>query len=283
MIMTEPWTTLLAALWAVARLLVLAYMVVLLFVYLTQSRLIYYPQVPERGLHGTPADLDLDFTEVTVTTADGVRLHGWFIPHEPARGTVLFFHGNAGNIGHRLGTLELLHQMGLNVMLFDYRGYGRSGGRPSEQGTYRDAEAVWGYLTADRGLAPDSIVLFGRSLGGAVAAWLAARVPAGALVLDSTFTSVPDLAAEVYPFLPARWLSRFRYDSKQQLADITEPVLVIHGEDDAVIPFHHGRALFAAAPEPKEFLTLRGGHNSAHAFDRETFRGGLEGFLSRHL
>ena len=281
--MSEPWTTLLTGLWAVTRLFLLAYGVVLVMVYLTQSRLIYYPNVPDRQLGGTPADLGLAYDEVGLTTEDGVRLHGWFVPHEHARATVIFFHGNAGNIGDRLGTLRMFHDLGLNVLLFDYRGYGRSEGRPGERGTYRDASAAWEYLTAERGIAADSIVLYGRSLGGAVAAWLAARVSPGALVLDSTFTSVPDLAAELYPFLPARWLSRFRYDSRRRLDEIRTPVLVIHSRDDEIIPYTHGRALFAAASEPKAFVTLGGGHNNAHSTDRETFREGLADFLGRYF
>lgn len=281
--MTEPWTTLLTGLWAVVRLLALAYATVLVVVYLTQSRLIYYPNTPERGVHATPADINLDFQAVHLTAEDGIRLHGWFVPHEAARATVLFFHGNAGNIGHRLGTLALLHRMEVNVLLLDYRGYGRSEGRPGERGTYRDARAAWAYLTERRGLDPASIMLYGRSLGGAVAAWLAARTSPGALVLDSTFTSVPDLAAEFYPFLPARWLSRFRYDTRRRLAGVTAPVLIIHSRDDTIIPYHHGRTLFTAASEPKGLVTLTGGHNSAHSIDRETFRDGLEDFLARHF
>lgn len=281
--MGEPWTPLLSAVWALLRLAAVAYLAVLVVTYLTQSRLLYLPHVPERTVPAAPDAVGLAYEEVTLQTEDGVALQGWFVPHRAARGTVLFFHGNAGNIGHRLGTLELLHGLRMNVLLFDYRGYGESGGRPSEAGTYRDARAAWQHLTVERGLAPQSIVLFGRSLGGAVAAWLAARTGPAALVLESSFTSVPDLAAELYPYLPARWLSRFRYDTGARLARVEAPVLVIHSRDDAIIPFHHGRALFAAAGEPKAFLELRGGHNTAHQMSRETYLEGLERFLAHHL
>ena len=176
---------------------------------------------------------------------------------------MLFCHGNAGNISHRLGTLALLNELDLSTFLFDYRGYGESAGKVSEKGTYLDAQAAWKHLTDERGIPADQIVCFGRSLGGAVAAYLAAKRRPAAVVLDSTFTSIPDMARRIYPMYPVRLLSRCRYDTLARMESIRCPVLVIHSRDDEIVPFSHGRRLFDAAGEPKQFLELRGGHNQA--------------------
>jgi len=169
------------------------------------------------------------------------------------------------------------------VLIFDYRGYGRSSGKPSEAGLYRDAETAWAYLTRARGIAPENIVLFGESLGGALAAHLAAWERPGALVLSSVFTSVPDLAADLYPWLPARWLARLRYDTRAALARAKCPVLVAHSPDDEIIPYRHGEELFSAAPGPKVFLSLAGGHNNGFIFMQEHWVDALADFLRQHV
>ena len=169
----------------------------------------------------------------------------------------MLFHGNAGNISHRVDYAAMFDRLGFSTLLVDYRGYGRSSGAPSEQGTYRDAAAGWRWLTETKGIAAGDIVLFGESLGGGVAAWLAAREKPRALVLASTFSSVPDLAAEIYPFLPVRFLSRYKYNTLDALARVHAPVLVAHSKSDDIIPYSHGERLFAAAREPKSFLELR--------------------------
>ena len=189
-----------------------AYLAVLVLVYAFQSRLVYFPEVG-REASVTPQTYGLSFEPVTISTGDGERLAGWWVPAPGALGTVLIFHGNAGNISHRLDYLAMFHKLGHNSLIIDYRGYGASTGAPSEQGTYRDAQAAWGWLLRERKLAAGDIVVFGESLGGAVAAWLAARVAPRGLVLASTFTSVPDLGAQIYPFLPVRLMSRIRYDT----------------------------------------------------------------------
>ena len=192
----------------------------LIFLYLTQDRLLYFPI---SRISATPADIDLPFETINLITADGVKLSSWFIPAEGARGVVLFFHGNAGNISHRLDSIQVFHRLGFSVFIIDYRGYGQSEGKPSEQGIYLDAEAAWQYLVDERRIPPEHIVLFGRSLGGAVAVWLAQQHTPGILILESTFTSVPDVAAKHYPFLPVRWLSRFQYNSLERLPTIKCP------------------------------------------------------------
>ena len=260
-----------------------AYAALLLALYLGQNSLLYLPDIPSRTLEGTPADIGLAYETVWMETSDGVRLHAWYLPHAEARGTVLFFHGNAGNISHRLDSLRLFHDLGLSVLIFDYRGYGRSEGRPDEEGTHQDALAAWRHLTETRGIAPRRIVLFGRSLGAALAAWLAARERPGALILESAFTSVPDLAAELYWWLPARRLTRLHYNTRDYLAEVVCPVLVVHSPDDEIIPYHHGQALFQAAHPPKAFLELKGDHNMGFLLSGEHYLRGLDTFLSAAL
>ncbi|MDO9312609.1 MAG: alpha/beta hydrolase [Nitrosomonas sp.] len=260
--------------------LAVAYLGVVLLVYFGQSRLVYFPEKP---LSLTPGAIGLDYTSVNIATRDGETLHGWWMPVPNAKGTVLFFHGNAGNISHRINYLAMFKRLGYSTLLFDYRGYGQSSGVPSESGTYLDAQAAWRYLTEIRGIAPARIVVFGESLGGAVAAWLAAQEKPGLLALASTFTSVPDLAAKLYPFLPVRWIARFDYDTRKSLQSVTCPVFIAHSPQDEIIPFEHGQQLFQAAPEPKQFLTLEGGHNIGFIFMQPAWIKSLGAFLDENL
>jgi len=262
--------------WSIVRIAVLSYLGLMLLLYLFQSRLVYFPT---RTLEGTPGQFGMTFEDVALETSDGVKLHAWFVPAPEGRGTVLFCHGNGGNISHRLPTLQTFRLMGLNTLIFDYRGYGRSEGSPDEEGTYRDAEAAWTWLVETKKIPPEGIVLFGRSLGGAVAARLAEmHAPAG-LVLESTFTSLPDRGAELYWFLPVRLLSRYRYDTRKRLPKITCPVLIVHSPDDEIIPFAHGRRLFEAANEPKKFLEIRGGHNEGFLLSGPDYETPLAEFI----
>jgi hypothetical protein len=169
------------------------------------------------------------------------------------------------------------------VLIIDYRGYGKSTGRPSERGLYRDADAALAYLLEERNLPRERIVLFGRSLGGAVAANLAAREPVGALILESVFTSIPDIGAELYPFLPVRLLVRYEYDIVKALESVRVPVLVVHSPDDEIIPYAHGRAVYEAAPEPRQFLQIEGDHNRGFIRSRSRYMAGLNQFLGTVL
>lgn len=247
--------------------------------YAFQDRLLFLPSVPSRSVSATPADAGMAFEAMRLTTPDGETLSAWWIPYEGATRTLVHFHGNAGNIGDRVVLARLFRELRVNVMLFDYRGYGESTGRPSEEGTYADARAVWRHLTEERRLPAASIVLHGQSLGGAVAAELAAEVRPGALVLESTFTSVPELAGELYSWLPARHLARIRYDTRSRLAAIRCPVLVAHSRDDEIIPYAHGERLYAAAREPRRLLTLAGDHNGGVFGNPEAYIAGLREFI----
>lgn len=268
--------------WHALGILAAAYGGLALLLAVFQSHLVFYPETG-REIIATPARINLPYDDIHLETSDGVRLHGWYIPAPQARGTVLFLHGNAGNISHRLDSVLMFHRLGYSTLIIDYRGYGSSGGTPTEQGTYRDAEAAWRYLTESRHIASCRIVLFGESLGGAIAAWLATSHKPAALVIASGFTSVPDLAQQLYPFLPARWLARIRYDTRESLGAVTVPVLVAHSPEDDIIPFGHGRALFAAAHPPKRFLELAGGHNDGFIFMRESWVKALENFLGEQM
>ena len=262
--------------------LALAYVGFAALLFLFQDELAYYPQIG-REIHSTPRQHGMDYEALALDTADGERLDAWFVPAPQAQGVVLFLHGNAGNMSHRMDSIAMFHRLGYGVLIFDYRGYGRSSGKPSEAGLYRDAQSAWDYLTRQRGTEPARIVLFGESLGGAVAAWLASQERPGALVLASTFTSVPDLAADLYPWLPARWLARLRYDTAAALGQTRGPVLVAHSPDDEIIPFRHGQRLFEAASEPKVFLELAGGHNDGFIFMRPAWVEVLAGFLRERV
>ena len=214
---------------------------------------------PDRTLTATPRDAGLGYEEVPLSTEDGVTLGAWWVPAERARATLILCHGNAGNISHRLHLLVPMYSLGLNVLAFDYRGYGHSEGRPSEEGTYRDMDAAVAYALSKNG-EPIRLVFFGESLGGAVAIESATRHPCSALILESTFTSIPAMAARHYPWLPSRLLT-IRYDSLARIRDARCPVLVMHSPQDEIVPFSMGQALFEAAQEPKAFAELAGGHN----------------------
>ncbi|MHC4883001.1 MAG: alpha/beta hydrolase [Planctomycetota bacterium] len=229
---------------------------VLLF--LMQSKVLYQPM---RGYDYTPSDYGLDYEAVSLSTPDGVTLAGWFVPAEGAKRTILFCHGNAGNISHRLDSLKMFHELGLSCLIVDYRGYGESTGKPTETGTKIDMLAGFQWLIEEKGLRPEEIILFGRSLGGSVAAMIAKDVNPGALVLESTFTSFDDVGAHYYPWLPVRLFSRFNYNTLEAVKQVTCPVLVIHSPDDEIIPYTFGRQIFAAANEPKQFADLKGTHN----------------------
>jgi uncharacterized protein len=259
---------------------VIIYALIVYRVYVSQSRRIYRPL---RDIIDTPAAHGFAYEDIDFVSRDGVRLHGWFVPNADARYVLLFFHGNTRNISHGINSIALFHELGFSTFVFDYRGYGRSEGKPSEQGTCLDAEAAWRWLVETRGFAPERIVLHGRSLGAAIATWLAARHEPAALVIESTFTSMPEVAAELYPLLPARLLMRYRYPVRDYLKQVHCPVLVVHGREDELIPYRHGQALFEAANEPKVFMDIEGKHYDGHMASGRHYYEGLAAFYERHL
>ena len=255
------------------------YGLLVVVVYFMQGRMLYLAQVSGRALVMTPTDVGIDYQDVSIETTDGVTLHGWFITGRSSQ-VLLFFHGNAGNISHRLDSIVQFQDLGLSVFIIDYRGYGQSEGRTTEEGIYRDADAAWRYLIESRGVAANDIVIFGRSLGASVASRLAIQHQPLALILESSFTSVPDIAKDLYPWLPVRWLSRLSHATRDHVRDVHCPVLVVHSRDDEIIPFHHSETIFASANEPRTLLAIRGTHNDAFLRDERNYIEGLRAFLS---
>lgn len=235
---------------------------------LIEDDLIYQP---ERDIATTPATAGLPWRDVAITASDGVQLHGWFIPAARARYTLLHFHGNAGNISHRLHLYRQWHTMGLNILAIDYRGYGKSDGAVSEAGLYRDAKAAWRHLTGAMNTAPSQIIISGRSLGAAVASRLAADKPAAGLVLETPFTSIRAMAAEHYPWLPARFFTRNRLDTLAHIRRLTLPLLIIAATEDTIVPLAMPQQIHAAAIAPKQLVQLAGNHNSFDIVSRTAY------------
>lgn len=245
--------------------------------YLFQERLIFFPS---NAVVTTPQAVGLIYEDVYLQ-AGGVRIHAWYLPAKNAQLSVLFCHGNAGNISHRLETLSLFNSLGVNVLIFDYAGFGLSDGKASEAQTYRDVEAAWRFLIEDKRTDPSAIVLFGRSLGGAVATWIAAKEKPGALILESTFISIPAMGANLYPIFPVRLLARVHYDSAGLMEGIESHKLFIHSRDDETVPFEHGVALYDKANEPKTFVEIRGSHDSGFLDSGRDYIAPLQSFLRK--
>lgn len=241
---------------------------------------IYFP-IKEIDL--TPKEIGLEFEDVSFFSSDGTKLNGWYVPAKKSRATVLFCHGNAGNIGHRIEIIDMFFRLGLDVFIFDYRGYGRSQGNPSEEGLYLDAQSAYKYLIDKRNLNEESIVVYGKSMGANVAIELCSKVRPAAFISESAFASAAEMGKKLFPFIPIKWFITIKYDALSKIKEINVPKLIIHSEDDEIIPFQHGRRLFEIAPEPKEFYKMHGGHNDAIFLVREDFVKRIDAFLQKHL
>ncbi|MCI0590718.1 MAG: lysophospholipase [Gammaproteobacteria bacterium] len=257
-----------------------AWVFLALILYFFQPYFIYFPH---RQLTATPEQAGLEFEPVEFRTSDDVRLDGWYVRAKEPRAVVLFFHGNAGNISHRIEHLAIFNHLKLATFIFDYRGYGLSEGSPSEKGTYRDAEAAWRYLTQERAIPQQHIIVFGESLGAAIATWLATEHRPGALILESAFTSIADLARRYYPYLPAPLLTRVRYPTLSRIPQVSCPLLIIHSTGDEIVPYQHAERLLAAAHEPKFLLKLHGSHNEGFLISGKDYVAGLDQFLSQYF
>jgi len=250
-----------------------------IMVYFGQGRMMF---MPSREIDITPDQAGLAYEDVFIEVAEGERFHAWYFPVEAAVATsrtVLFFHGNAGNISHRLSTAQLLLEMGVNVLIFDYRGYGRSDGEPTEINIYADARAAYNWLLEEKQLMPSDIFLFGRSLGGAVAIELAVSNECAGVILESSFTSIVDMGRRLYPYLPVSLLARYRFDAISKIGQVRSKVLVTHSPDDEMIPYEMGRQLYEAASDNRAFIVLSGGHNDQSYFDNTNYRNGLQEFF----
>jgi hypothetical protein len=248
--------------------------------YIQQPSIVFYPI---KNIESTPDKWGLPYQAISLTTSDNVELSAWFVPKPDSDKVVLFFHGNAGNMSHRKESIALFHTLGMNVFIIDYRGYGESEGTPTEQGLYQDAMAAWDYLVNTKGIKQENIIIFGRSLGGTVATWLATQVDAAGLIAESTFSSAKDMAATIYPWLSHALLLRYSFDTEAYISQVHSPVLLIHSPDDEIIPYRLGQKVFEAANQPKRFAAIRGGHNDGFLISRHQYISILQDFIHEQL
>ena len=248
-----------------------------------EEQFIFFPAVYPDGNYGLiPRSLPVE--DHWFTTADGVRLHGWLVRADSSSPVLLFSHGNAGNISHRIDLIRQLHRIGCTVFIYDYRGYGRSEGSPTEEGVYGDGLAAFDHLVSLEGIDPRRLVLYGRSLGGAVSVEVATHRNPAVIILESTFSSARDMAGHLYSFLPARFFLRSRFDSESKIRSIARPLLFLHGSADSIVPIALGRKLFDAANPPKEFFVIPGAsHNDTHVIGGERYFQKLREFLDRNI
>lgn len=261
-----------------SQLLSLFIILVLFVIYLRyiERRSLFYPT---KEIEFLPKDIGLVFEDIFFKTPDNLELNGWFVLSKDARYTILFCHGNAGNISHRLEKLKFFQELGCNIFIFDYRGYGKSKGRPSEEGLYHDARGAYNYLLS-RKIHPEQIIGYGESIGGAVIIDLASKSSLRALIIDSSITNSKDMVKIIYPFLPY-WVFSSRWDALNKIRSITIPKLIIHSINDEIVPYKLGRKLFESAPEAKEFLKIRGGHNSSFFESEQILQEKIADFLKR--
>ncbi|MDH5648315.1 MAG: lysophospholipase [Gammaproteobacteria bacterium] len=257
--------------------IILVSLLVNVYFYIQQPLMVYYPI---RTLDSTPKNWGYEFEDITLTTEDKININAWYIKSPSAKKVVLFCHGNAGNMSHRRSSVEIFRDLNLSVLIFDYRGYGKSEGNPTEEGTYRDARAAWKYLVTQRHIDPHNIIIFGRSLGGAVAARLASEVEAGGLIIESTFSSARDMAKQVLPVMHRLVRLRFRYETVRHVKNSKIPILVMHSREDEIIPYAQGRKIFSAASGSKTFVELKGDHNNGFYDSGQIYIGGLKTFLA---
>jgi fermentation-respiration switch protein FrsA (DUF1100 family) len=272
------WRSVLRCTLALAVCLAIAMLLLRIF----EGRLVYFPS---HDMGAPPENLGAAFEEAWIPVENGGQIHAWYFAQHKGQvqasdHVILVCHGNAGNISHRTELARLLLEAGASVLLFDYRGYGLSPGSPGEQNTYQDGEAACRWLEK-KGYAATQIIGYGESLGGGVATELARRGRVGGLILQSTFTSIPDIGAEVYPWLPVRWISSIRYDTLRKLPDIKIPVLIMHSRQDRLIPFHHAEKNFAAANQPKSLCEIEGDHNDGIFVSHEKILAAVKDFLRR--
>lgn len=247
-----------------------------LYVKYIEKRSIFFPYRP---IEVSPSDYGLEFEDINFATSDQEKLNAWFLPSPGVKKVLLFFHGNAGNISHRLEKISIFKKLGLQVFIIDYRGYGKSSGKPSENGIYLDAKAAYDYLVKEKKFSPGDILVFGESLGAQAAVDLASKEKVAAIILEGGFTSAKDMSAAIYPFLPTIFLS-VKFDSLSKIAKVSCPKMIIHSRNDEIVPFRLGEKLFKASPEPKTFLAVYGGHNSSFMDSMDLFTSKIKEFIS---
>lgn len=257
--------------------IIIVFLLLIAYVRYIESHAIFFPM---KEVELNPGYIGLAFEDIYLETEDNIRLNGWFIPAKNADYTILFLHGNAGNLSHRLEKITILNKMGLDIFIIDYRGYGRSQGRPNEAGIYLDARAAYDYLLKERKVAPEKIVLYGESLGNAAVVDLAKDKKVGALIIESGFTRGRDVVRSVYWFVPNFFFSN-SFDSLSKIKKVNAPKLFIHSRNDEIVPLGLAKKLYAAADEPKEFCEIIGSHNTAYMDSKEEYTSGLSSFIAK--
>jgi len=240
-----------------------------------ENRSVFFPT---KNIEFTPEQINLSFEDIYIDTKDRLKINGWFIPGGNVKYTLLFCHGNAGNIGDRLDKISLLHGLGMNIFIIDYRGFGRSQGRVSEDSIYLDAKAAYDYLLNSRKIKREHIILYGESIGSAVVIDLAAKEKIGGLIVEGAFSKGRDIAEKIYPFLPAFLFSN-KFDSLEKIKKVNAPKLFIHSENDEMIPLSLAEKLYHAAPQPKRFVKIIGGHNTAFLDSQPVFLAAVGSFI----
>ncbi len=236
--------------------------------------------IPYKQLTSNPLELSMTFEEVVLTTPDQASLHAWYIPHPEAQYTFWIFSGNAGNKSYMLDTIRLIHDLGYSVFIYDYRTYGPSTGRLTEWNMYQDTAVVWNYLTEVKHTPPEHIILHGRSLGTAMATWVATQTSPAAVILESGFTSMTEMAQNLYGWLPIRLLLQWNYDNLGRIRNISTPILIIHSPDDEIVPFSYAQRLYDAAVSKKQFLKISGNHLEGYMENRDKYASGIKNFIS---
>jgi hypothetical protein len=262
-----------------ALFLIFVFILLFFFIRYVEKKSLYFPL---RTIEATPEDIGLDYEDVSLITKDGLRISAWYIPSESQRAVILFSHGNGGNISHRLDKIKMLHEINVDILIFDYRGYGTSQGSPSEEGLYLDVEAAYNYLIKQKNIPAQKIVGYGESLGGAVIIDLASKYEMGGIIVEGTFTSIRDMAKRYFPFIPA-FVYKTTFNSFEKIRGINFPKLHLHSMSDEVVPFELGKKLFDNAPEPKEFVKLQGGHNDSFIISRERYISSIDSFIEMKL
>ncbi|MCH8312520.1 MAG: alpha/beta hydrolase [Nitrospinae bacterium] len=254
------------------------------FLVACEDKIIYHPHKYPQGIWN-PSSFNVKVEDVFFQAKDGTKLHGWYIPSANAQATLLWFHGNAGNLTHRLENIQQLQPLALNIFIFDYRGYGKSEGKPSEAGIYQDSQAAYDYLIREKNVVPlENLFLFGRSLGGICAVEVASSNPAAGLILESVFTSARDMAGQVFPLLPIGWAIRSKFSAVEKVPYLKLPKLFLHGTKDEIVPYKLGRKLYSAAAEPKEFYDIEGaGHNDTYSVGGREYFSALNRFITDTL
>ena len=258
---------------SIILLLLIAYFGLGIVLYFMQPALTFSPTLE---MPYSPGDIGLEYEKVQFKTADGLTLSGWYIPAKNANFTMLFCHGNGGNIAYALDSINIFYELGFNCLIFDYRGYGHSQGKPTEEGTYLDAQGAYDWLIKEKKLKPVEIILYGKSLGGSIAAHLAGSVKVKGLIIESSFTSYADICQKFYPYLMVRPFARYGFNTSDYLKQADCPVLIIHSRNDEIVPFEFGLRLYEqAAKEPKEFIEIFGNHNDGFLYSGQIYREGL--------